>query len=89
AFGIIPGKRIMEPPTVTVSDFTEYYPSIQQNSSFMEEPAGLLSNWSEGSEPKAVKGSTAVAIAVCITALYSVICVVGLFGNILVMYGVV
>ncbi|KAI2655080.1 Mu-type opioid receptor [Labeo rohita] len=89
AFGTIPGKRIMEPPTVTVSDFTEHYPLIQQNSSFMEEPAGLLSNWSGGNEPKAVKGSTAVAIAVCITALYSVICVVGLFGNILVMYGVV
>ncbi|XP_016143559.1 delta-type opioid receptor-like [Sinocyclocheilus grahami] len=79
----------MEPPTVTVSDFSERYPLILQNLSFMEEPAGLLSNWSGGSEPKAVRGSTAVAIAVCITALYSVICVVGLFGNILVMYGVV
>ncbi|KAF4102995.1 opioid receptor, delta 1b isoform X1 [Onychostoma macrolepis] len=79
----------MEPLTVTVSDFSEQYPLILPNSSFMEEPAGLLSNWSGGSEPKAVKDSTAVAIAVCITALYSVICVVGLFGNILVMYGVV
>lgn len=79
----------MEPPTVTVNDFLEDYPLILHNSSFMEEPAGLLSNWSEVSEPKAVRGSTAVAIAVCITALYSVICVVGLFGNILVMYGVV
>ncbi|XP_056094912.1 opioid receptor, delta 1b [Rhinichthys klamathensis goyatoka] len=79
----------MEPPTVTVNDFLEQYHSILHNSSFMEEPAGLQSNWSEGSEPKAVRGSSAVAIAVCITALYSVICVVGLFGNILVMYGVV
>uniref|UniRef100_A0A8C1U7T6 Opioid receptor, delta 1b n=1 Tax=Cyprinus carpio TaxID=7962 RepID=A0A8C1U7T6_CYPCA len=74
---------------MTVSDFSERYPLILQNLSFMEEPAGLLSNSSEGSEPKAVRGSAAVAIAVCITALYSVICVVGLFGNILVMYGVV
>lgn len=79
----------MEPLTVTVSDFSEQYPLILPNSSFMEEPAGLLSNWSGGSEPKAVKDTTAVTIAVCITALYSVICVVGLFGNILVMYGVV
>lgn len=74
---------------MTVSDFSERYPLILQNLSFMEEPAGLLSNSSGGSEPKAVRGSAAVAIAVCITALYSVICVVGLFGNILVMYGVV
>lgn len=79
----------MEPLTVTVNDFSERYPLILPNSSIMEEPAGLLSNWSGGSEPKAEKDSTAVAIAVCITALYSVICVVGLFGNILVMYGVV
>lgn len=28
-------------------------------------------------------------LAVCITALYSLICVVGLLGNLLVMYGVV
>ncbi|XP_034083636.1 opioid receptor, delta 1b [Gymnodraco acuticeps] len=33
--------------------------------------------------------SRAAVIAVCITALYSVICVVGLLGNVLVMYGVV
>ncbi|XDV40545.1 hypothetical protein PO909_009608 [Leuciscus waleckii] len=79
----------MEPPTVTVNDVLEQNPLILLNSSFMEEPAGLLSNWSKGSEPKAVRGSSEVAIAVCITALYSVICVVGLFGNILVMYGVV
>ncbi|CAG00040.1 unnamed protein product, partial [Tetraodon nigroviridis] len=30
-----------------------------------------------------------MVIAVCITALYSLICVVGLLGNVLVMYGVV
>ncbi|KAI9532321.1 Delta-type opioid receptor [Dissostichus eleginoides] len=33
--------------------------------------------------------SRAAVIAVCITALYSIICVVGLLGNVLVMYGVV
>lgn len=75
---------------MTVSDFSERYPLFLHNSSFLEEPAGLLSNWSGGrSELKAVRGSSAVAIAVSITALYSVICVVGLIGNVLVMYGVV
>ncbi|TRY92009.1 hypothetical protein DNTS_034903 [Danionella cerebrum] len=80
----------MEPPTL--SAFSELYPEMERNSSFqsLEEAAGLLSNWSGGSSaPKAARSSSAVAIAVCITALYSVICVVGLFGNVLVMYGVV
>lgn len=75
----------MERPTVTVSDFS----LIVGNTSFMEEAARLVSNMSRGGEQKVVRGSAAVAIAVCITVLYSVICVVGLFGNILVMYGVV
>ncbi|KAM6909928.1 opioid receptor, delta 1b [Xenentodon cancila] len=35
------------------------------------------------------RDSTGVILAVCITALYSLICVVGLLGNVLVMYGVV
>lgn len=75
----------MERPTVTVSNFS----LIVGNTSFMEETAGLVSNMSRGGEQKTVTGRAAVAIAVCITALYSVICVVGLFGNVLVMYGVV
>uniref|UniRef100_A0A3B5AZY7 Delta-type opioid receptor-like n=1 Tax=Stegastes partitus TaxID=144197 RepID=A0A3B5AZY7_9TELE len=35
------------------------------------------------------RDTTSLIIAVCITALYSLICVVGLLGNVLVMYGVV
>uniref|UniRef100_A0A8B9HUZ8 Opioid receptor delta 1 n=1 Tax=Astyanax mexicanus TaxID=7994 RepID=A0A8B9HUZ8_ASTMX len=36
-----------------------------------------------------IKSPAGIIIAISITALYSVICVVGLLGNILVMYGVV
>lgn len=35
------------------------------------------------------RGAGGMVMAVSITALYSVICVVGLVGNVLVMYGVV
>uniref|UniRef100_A0A8C3FX59 Uncharacterized protein n=1 Tax=Chrysemys picta bellii TaxID=8478 RepID=A0A8C3FX59_CHRPI len=35
------------------------------------------------------KDPTSIIIAIAITALYSVVCVVGLLGNILVMYGIV
>ncbi|XP_030320226.1 delta-type opioid receptor [Calypte anna] len=35
------------------------------------------------------KGVSSVLIAIVITALYSVVCVVGLLGNLLVMYGIV
>lgn len=35
------------------------------------------------------KNATSILIAIVITALYSVVCVVGLLGNILVMYGIV
>uniref|UniRef100_A0A8C4HBK5 Opioid receptor, delta 1b n=1 Tax=Dicentrarchus labrax TaxID=13489 RepID=A0A8C4HBK5_DICLA len=37
----------------------------------------------------ASRDTSSLIIAVCITALYSLICVVGLLGNVLVMYGVV
>ncbi|XP_010753393.1 opioid receptor, delta 1b [Larimichthys crocea] len=37
----------------------------------------------------ATRDTASLIIAVCITALYSLICVVGLLGNVLVMYGVV
>ncbi|MED6251557.1 hypothetical protein ATANTOWER_032683 [Ataeniobius toweri] len=42
------------------------------------------------SEPESpVRSAGGMIIPVSITALYSVICVVGLLGNVLVMYGVV
>lgn len=48
--------------------------------------AGPGSNGTAGAEARDAAG---LVIAVCITALYSLICVVGLLGNVLVMYGVV
>uniref|UniRef100_A0A8B9QER7 Opioid receptor delta 1 n=1 Tax=Apteryx owenii TaxID=8824 RepID=A0A8B9QER7_APTOW len=39
--------------------------------------------------PYRAKNATSILIAIVITALYSVVCVVGLLGNILVMYGIV
>ncbi|KAM9806030.1 opioid receptor, delta 1b [Syngnathus typhle] len=58
-------------------------------------PRGVGTNWTNGTNgtngtSASVGRDTArVVIAVCITALYSLICVVGLLGNVLVMYGVV
>lgn len=39
--------------------------------------------------PPRTKNATSILIAIVITALYSVVCVVGLLGNVLVMYGIV
>ncbi|KAK2546464.1 hypothetical protein Q9966_000241 [Columba livia] len=39
--------------------------------------------------PPRGKNATSILIAIVITALYSVVCVVGLLGNVLVMYGIV
>uniref|UniRef100_A0A8C3SJK1 Opioid receptor delta 1 n=1 Tax=Chelydra serpentina TaxID=8475 RepID=A0A8C3SJK1_CHESE len=39
--------------------------------------------------PAGAADPTSIAIAIAITALYSVVCVVGLLGNVLVMYGIV
>ncbi|XP_068179611.1 opioid receptor, delta 1b [Antennarius striatus] len=44
---------------------------------------------SNGTSGSANIDTTRLVLAVCITALYSLICVVGLVGNVLVMYGVV
>ncbi|XP_028835501.1 opioid receptor, delta 1b [Denticeps clupeoides] len=74
----------MELPTMSVADLGDLY-----NVTLREELLGLLSNGSMEEEQDAARSATSLTIAVCITALYSVICVVGLLGNILVMYGVV
>nr|AAP86771.1 delta opioid receptor [Danio rerio] len=79
----------MEPPTVTVSDFSERYPLFLHNSSFLEEPADFCPTGAEEAVAEGGERQQCGVIAVSITALYSVICVVGLVGNVLVMYGVV
>uniref|UniRef100_A0A3Q2NY58 Uncharacterized protein n=2 Tax=Fundulus heteroclitus TaxID=8078 RepID=A0A3Q2NY58_FUNHE len=77
----------MEPYTVPgaqlpLSDLL--YSVVPSNGTFPEE--GEL-NSTEPESP--VRSAGEMMIAVSITALYSVICVVGLLGNVLVMYGVV
>ncbi|KAG7475703.1 delta-type opioid receptor-like [Solea senegalensis] len=48
-----------------------------------------LSSQGNDTGTDAARDTTSLILAVCITALYSLICVVGLLGNVLVMYGVV
>ncbi|XP_061674755.1 opioid receptor, delta 1b [Syngnathoides biaculeatus] len=52
-------------------------------------PGGVGANRTDGAGASGGRDTARVVIAVCITALYSLICVVGLLGNVLVMYGVV
>ncbi|XP_074510217.1 opioid receptor, delta 1b [Sebastes fasciatus] len=69
-------------------DFNDSVSTTPFNVSFTEDPLGLPSNSNETIQA-AARDTTSLIIAVCITALYSLICVVGLLGNVLVMYGVV
>ncbi|XP_057691010.1 opioid receptor, delta 1b [Corythoichthys intestinalis] len=52
-------------------------------------PMGVGANGTNSTSVPVGRDTARVVIAVCITALYSLICVVGLLGNVLVMYGVV
>ncbi|KAL6109007.1 oprd1 [Pungitius sinensis] len=58
------------------------------NVTFTEDPPRVSSNISDTNKA-AGRDTTNLITAVCITALYSLICAVGLLGNILVMFGVV
>ncbi|GAA6111778.1 mu-type opioid receptor [Tachysurus ichikawai] len=51
--------------------------------------ATLLENSTCERPTDANKGSTPVIIAIIITALYSIVCVLGLVGNVLVMYVII
>uniref|UniRef100_A0A3P8S325 Opioid receptor, delta 1a n=1 Tax=Amphiprion percula TaxID=161767 RepID=A0A3P8S325_AMPPE len=80
----------MEPYTVAGEQLSlsDLYSVIPFNVTF---ESGLvddrLQNYTEQQTP--VRSTGGMIIAISITALYSVICVVGLLGNVLVMYGVV
>ncbi|KAM8826479.1 opioid receptor, delta 1b [Synchiropus picturatus] len=81
----------MEFPTLpadALADYQDHASQAPYNATFSEdlllEPPGR--NQSDGSERR---DATRLVIAVSITALYSLICVVGLLGNVLVMFGVV
>ncbi|XP_036395394.1 opioid receptor, delta 1b [Megalops cyprinoides] len=79
----------MELSTVSGADFADLYSVIPFNVTFQEDLVSFMPNGSNNTEQSPVKSATGIIIAISITALYSVICVVGLLGNILVMYGVV
>ncbi|XP_071239716.1 delta-type opioid receptor-like isoform X2 [Salvelinus alpinus] len=78
----------MEFPTLSAADLADLYSVITFNATLPEDSTGLPSRGND-TEKGSSKDTTSIIIAVSITALYSVICIVGLLGNILVMYGVV
>lgn len=78
---------VMDPTAVTGSAFNGRYIVMAYNDDNFSEPTRLPFNRS--AEQSTVSEKTSVIIAVSITAVYSAICVLGLLGNVLVMYGVV
>uniref|UniRef100_A0A8K9WW40 Opioid receptor, delta 1b n=1 Tax=Oncorhynchus mykiss TaxID=8022 RepID=A0A8K9WW40_ONCMY len=78
----------MEFPTLSAADLANLYSVIPFNGTLPEDSTGLPSRGND-TEKGSSKDTTSIIIAVSITALYSIICIVGLLGNILVMYGVV
>lgn len=86
----------MEPFTVSGAQLSlsDLYSVIPFNVTFADEEgvlAGdrLRTSGNNTEAPSPVRSAGGLVIAISITALYSVICVVGLLGNVLVMYGVV
>uniref|UniRef100_A0A3P9C8T2 Opioid receptor, delta 1a n=1 Tax=Maylandia zebra TaxID=106582 RepID=A0A3P9C8T2_9CICH len=83
----------MEPYTVPGAQLSlsDLYSVIPFNVTLPADESDLMSdrlqNYTEQQNPARSAGG--IIIAISITALYSVICVVGLLGNVLVMYGVV
>lgn len=79
----------MEFPTLLPDALERYSASVTPfNATFSEDLLRVPSSSNETNKA-ATRDATSLIIAVCITALYSLICVVGLLGNVLVMYGVV
>ena len=77
-------------PNVSTADLRDLHTAYFHNFTYFDDP--VLENPvgnGNGTGPSNSRDSTNLIIAICITALYSMICVVGLVGNILVMYGVV
>lgn len=88
----------MEPFTVSGAQLSlsDLYSVIPFNVTFPDEEGVLVGDRLRSSSssnhtevPSPVRSAGGLVIAISITALYSVICVVGLLGNVLVMYGVV
>lgn len=85
----------MEPYTAGAPiSLTDLYSVIPFNVTFPDNDSALMAdsllrNDSGPQRTSPMRSAGGMVIAISITALYSVICVVGLLGNILVMYGVV
>ncbi|XP_052389673.1 delta-type opioid receptor-like [Carassius gibelio] len=79
----------MEPSVIPGADMSDLYSINPFNVTFPDDVMGFVPDGRNYTEPNPVKRPAGIIIAISITALYSVICVVGLLGNILVMYGVV
>ena len=83
----------MEPYTVPGAQLSlsDLYSVIPFNVTFPDEESGLMGEGLQNStdQQSPVRNAGGIIIAISITALYSVICAVGLVGNVLVMYGVV
>ncbi|KAK0138034.1 Delta-type opioid receptor [Merluccius polli] len=85
-----PCAQHMETFTVPRADLADFYSVVPFNSTDgMSVAAGYGPSNDTGRPTPVARSASGVVIAISITALYSVICVVGLLGNILVMYGVV
>ncbi|XP_056682152.1 delta-type opioid receptor [Monodelphis domestica] len=56
---------------------------------FLTNCSGANVSEQEPEPPGGGRSAASIALAVAITALYSAVCVVGLLGNVLVMYGIV
>ncbi|CAL8247875.1 unnamed protein product [Lota lota] len=80
----------MEYPTVSTADLRDQHTASfnNLNVTFFDDPV-LVNPKGNGTGTVSSRDNTNLIIAVGITALYSLICVVGLLGNVLVMYGVV
>ncbi|XP_017538245.1 opioid receptor, delta 1a [Pygocentrus nattereri] len=80
----------MEPSAAPgAAELADLYSVIPFNVTFPDDVMGFVPDARNYTEQNPVRSPAGIVIAISITALYSVICVVGLLGNILVMYGVV
>lgn len=83
----------MEPYTVSGAQLSlsDLYSVNPFNVTFQVEESSLMGDRLHNSTEQQglARSAAGIIIAVSITGLYSIICMVGLLGNVLVMYGVV
>ncbi|XP_035612392.1 delta-type opioid receptor-like [Oncorhynchus keta] len=81
----------MEPSTAPGAEPADFdmYSVIPFNVTYPDDEMGFVPNGGNYTQQLPVQSASNIIVAISITALYSVICVVGLLGNVLVMYGVV